>query len=72
MDLLRTPDDRFEGLPDFGYEPHYVEVDSGEGERLRVAYLDEGPRNAETVLLLHEPARAVSALWVAAKGQHPP
>lgn len=53
MDLLRTPDERFERLPDFAYEAHYVEVDSGEGERLRVGYLDEGPRSAETALLLH-------------------
>ena len=22
MDLFRTPEERFEGLPDFGYEPH--------------------------------------------------
>ncbi len=53
MDVLRTPDDRFTTLPDFGYDPRYVEVDSGDGGRLRVAYLDEGQADAETVLLLH-------------------
>lgn len=53
MHALRTPDDRFVGLPDFPFEPHYVEIDDGEGGRLRVHYLDEGPRNGNTVLLLH-------------------
>lgn len=27
MKLLRTPDDRFQYLPDFPYEPHYLEID---------------------------------------------
>ena len=53
MELLRTPDDRFAGLPDFDYEPRYVEIDSGQGQRLRVGYVDEGPQDAEPVLLLH-------------------
>ena len=26
MDTLRTPDERFADLPDFPFEPHYVEV----------------------------------------------
>ncbi|TQN35734.1 haloalkane dehalogenase [Blastococcus colisei] len=49
MEVLRTPDERFTGLPDFPYEPRYVEVDGG----LRVACVDEGPADGETVLLLH-------------------
>jgi haloalkane dehalogenase len=53
MEALRTPDERFAELPDFPYEPRYVEVDDGDGGRLRVAVLDEGPANGETVLLLH-------------------
>jgi haloalkane dehalogenase len=53
MDVLRTPDDRFEDLPGFPFEPHYVEVDSGDGIALRVHYLDEGPRDGDIVLLLH-------------------
>lgn len=55
MDRLRTPDDRFANLPDFPYQPHYIDVaDPTGGEPLRMAYLDEGPRDArETVLLLH-------------------
>lgn len=53
MEALRTPDERFTDLPDFPYEPRYVEVDDTEGGRLRVAYVEEGPPDGETVLLLH-------------------
>ncbi len=53
MQVVRTPDERFEALPDFPFEPHYVEIDDGEGGRLRVHYVDEGPRDGHTVLLLH-------------------
>lgn len=55
MKVLRTPDERFSGLPDYPYRPHYVEVPAGDGTgTLRVHYLDEGdPGAGETVLLLH-------------------
>lgn len=50
LEFLRTPDERFTDLPDFPWEPHYVEIDG-----LRMAYLDEGPQNGAkgTVLLMH-------------------
>ncbi len=56
MKTLRTPEDRFAGLPDFPYEPRYVEVttpDDPDDVRLRVAYIDEGPADASPVLLMH-------------------
>jgi haloalkane dehalogenase len=53
MKALRTPDDRFTDLPDFPWTPRYVEVADGDGGALRVACIDEGPREAEPVLLLH-------------------
>ena len=54
MDVLRTPDERFAGLPGYTFSPHYAEVPTGEGGMLRVHYLDEGPPDAaETVLLMH-------------------
>jgi haloalkane dehalogenase len=53
MQVLRTPDERFANLPDFPFEPHYAEIDDGEGGVLRVHCLDEGPRDAAPVLLLH-------------------
>lgn len=54
-DVVRTPEERFAGLPDFDYEPRYREVDG-----LRLAHLDEG--EGPPVLLLHgEPTW--SFLW---------
>jgi haloalkane dehalogenase len=46
MDVFRTPEDRFEGLPGYSYEPHYVEVDG-----IRLHHLDEG--SGPTVLCFH-------------------
>lgn len=48
MDALRTPGERFANLPEFAYEPHYLDLDG-----LRMAYIDEGPRDGEVVLCLH-------------------
>ncbi len=56
MEILRTPDERFADLPDYDFDPHYVEIgpDQGGGRRLRMHYIDAGPAAAdETVLLLH-------------------
>lgn len=53
MEVLRTPDERFEDLPGWSFKPHYQDVPSGEGENLRVACVDEGPRDAEVVLCIH-------------------
>jgi len=53
MKILRTPDERFENLIDYPFDPHYVTVPSGEGSILRIHYVDEGPRNGSPVLLLH-------------------
>ena len=53
MQIYRTPDESFENLPDFDFEPHYAEVDSGDGATIRVAYVDEGPAEAAPVLLMH-------------------
>ena len=48
VEFVRTPDSRFKGLPDWPYEPQYVEIDG-----LRQAYVDEGPADGPVVLLLH-------------------
>jgi haloalkane dehalogenase len=53
MDVLRTPDECFDALPDFPFAPHYVEVPDGEGGSLRVHSLDEGDPAAPAVLLMH-------------------
>jgi haloalkane dehalogenase len=46
MDVYRTPDERFERLAGYPYQPHYVSVDG-----LRLHHLDEG--SGETVLCFH-------------------
>jgi len=48
MDLLRTPDERFVNLPGYPFSPHYVQADE-----VRIHYVDEGPRSAAPVLMLH-------------------
>lgn len=48
MEILRTPEVRFANLADWPYAPRYREL----GE-LRMHYVDEGPREAAPVLLLH-------------------
>jgi haloalkane dehalogenase len=49
MHVARTPEDRFDDLLDWPYEPHYVTV----GDGLRVHHVDEGPTDGPTVLLTH-------------------
>lgn len=46
--VLRTPDERFANLPDFAYQLHYMMLGG-----LRMAYIDEGPHDADPVLLMH-------------------
>ncbi|HEY1221912.1 MAG TPA: haloalkane dehalogenase [Acidimicrobiales bacterium] len=54
MDRLRTPEERFDDLPDFPYVASYAVVqDPNGGEGLRMAYLDEGPKDGQVVLLMH-------------------
>lgn len=53
MDVLRTPDERFDELPGYAFSPRYVTVPAGDGAQLRVHYVDEGPPDGEVVLLLH-------------------
>lgn len=53
MKTLRTPDDRFNNLIDYDFEPRYLEIADGEGGSLRMHYLDEGPADADPILLMH-------------------
>ncbi|MEL6464237.1 MAG: haloalkane dehalogenase [Pseudomonadota bacterium] len=53
MEFLRTDDARFDGLPDYDFAAHYVDIDDTTGGTLRVHYLDEGPRDGARVLLMH-------------------
>jgi haloalkane dehalogenase len=53
MKFLRTPDSRFEGLPDYPFAPHYSTIRDADGTALRIHTVDEGPRDATPVLMLH-------------------
>ncbi len=54
IEALRTPDERFAGLPGFGFGPHYIDKLPGY-EGLRIHYLDENSASTSgrTVLCLH-------------------
>lgn len=47
-DMVRTPDENFDGLPNFSYTPNYHQW-----QDLRMHYIDEGPKNGPVMLLLH-------------------
>lgn len=54
MNILRTPDAHFENLPDWSFHPHYTQIiDASTSQTLRLAYVDEGPRDGPAVLLMH-------------------
>jgi len=46
--IIRTPDENFANLDAFSFAPHYHQW-----QDLRVHYLDEGPRDAPVMLLVH-------------------
>jgi haloalkane dehalogenase/tRNA(adenine34) deaminase len=48
MQTLRTPDERFAGLPGFAFAPRYLNIGA-----LRMHYLDEGASTAPVALCLH-------------------
>jgi len=47
-EVVRTPDNRFENLPDYPFSPNYKEVHG-----YRIHYVDEGPKDGKVVLLMH-------------------
>lgn len=53
MIVLRTPDAAFAGLADYPFAPNYAAVQADGGPALRLHYVDEGPRDAAPVLLMH-------------------
>lgn len=60
MEYLRTPDERFRDLPDWPYEPRYVQVGG-----MRMHHVDEGPADGPVVLLMHgEPSWSYLYRWM--------
>ncbi len=56
---LRTPEKCFDRLIGYPFQPHYVKVDEGEevgqgkSKGLQMHFVDEGPKEADPVLMLH-------------------
>jgi haloalkane dehalogenase len=50
MKILRTPDERFVGLADYPFAPHYTTIQTDDGSDLRIHHLDEGPKEGPLVL----------------------
>ncbi|OUR89344.1 haloalkane dehalogenase [Gammaproteobacteria bacterium 42_54_T18] len=48
VEFVRTSDERFKKLPNYTFEPNYVDIDG-----LRMHYVDEGPTSADPILMLH-------------------
>ena len=48
IEMIRTPDNRFFGLPEWAFEPNYVEINGA-----RIHYVDEGDKDKEVILCLH-------------------
>ena len=53
MKILRTPDDAADGLAGYPSERRWVEIPSGDGQRLRVHLVDANPDASSVIVLLH-------------------
>lgn len=53
MKILRTPDERFENLEGWDFEPRYTTIDAGDGTPLRIHHVEVGPADAAPILLMH-------------------
>ena len=51
MQALRTPDERFSNLLDYPFSAHYLHVADERYGELRMHYIDEGPRDAQVIVL---------------------
>jgi len=53
MRILTTPLGATAELADYPFSSHYLSVPDGDGGRLRIHYLDEGPKTGKPVVFLH-------------------
>ncbi len=53
MTILTTPAERFQNLPNFDFAPNYLQVPAAKHGDLAMHYVDEGPKHAPVVLMLH-------------------
>ncbi|MGB0907605.1 MAG: haloalkane dehalogenase [Maricaulaceae bacterium] len=50
MKVLRTPDAAFENLAGYDFTPNYMDIAGG---ALRIHYVDEGPKTAQPIIMMH-------------------
>ena len=53
MEVLRTPDERFNDLKEYPFEPHYTNIKTHDGTTLRIHHIDEGPKDGPMLLAMH-------------------
>ena len=53
MKILRTPDERFEDIKGYPFEPHYTNITTHDGSELRIHHIDEGPTDGPILLAMH-------------------
>ena len=45
LKILRTPDERFEKLPDYNFKPNYLDIKICDFAKARMHYIDEVPKD---------------------------
>ena len=53
MEVIQTPEERFANLSGYPFKPHYAEIPDLDGGAFRMHYVDEGPRDAPPVVMIH-------------------
>ncbi len=53
MKIHRTPDNCFENLPDYDFDPTYTIITDNDGTDIRIHSVDVGPRDGDPILLMH-------------------
>tara|TARA_B100001996_G_scaffold12325_1_gene10327 strand:+ start:4194 stop:5282 length:1089 start_codon:yes stop_codon:yes gene_type:complete len=53
MEILRTPDQRFESIKGYPFKPHYTNITTHDGSELRIHHIDEGPKDGPILLAMH-------------------
>ena len=53
MEILRTPESRFEHLAGYPFDPQYTTIRTDDGSDLRIHHVDEGPADGPLVVCMH-------------------